>query len=100
MADDDKFTAMLRRTQESWENGQAYWSEAAGRGGGPETVNTCRDNAKFCLTVAADWAALREAFVAMREACLAARLYGNQGETPDGLSVDTLLRAALRKAGG
>lgn len=62
-------------------------------------MDTCRGNAKLCLTEAADWAALREVFVALREACLAARLYGNQGETPDGVSVDTLLREALQKAG-
>ncbi len=33
-------------------------------------------------------------------ACEAAMLYGNQGETPDGLSVDTLLRDAIKAAKG
>lgn len=40
-----------------------------------------------------------ECVAAWREACFAARLHGNEGKTPDGVSVDTLLRAALRKAG-
>ena len=34
------------------------------------------------------------------EACKAARLFGNQGTTDDGRSVDTMLRAAIAQAEG
>lgn len=45
-------------------------------------------------------AELTEQRDALLAACKAARLYGNQGETPDGRSVDTMLRAAIAKATG